>query len=47
MLSFFYDLLLFLIGVVALPRLVWQRIRYGKYKNSLESGWGGNFLQRV
>lgn len=39
--SFFYDILLFLLGIVALPKLLWQRIRFGKYKKSFleRLGW--------
>lgn len=40
LLSLIYDIFLLLIGIVALPRLVWQRIRHGKYKNSLRERLG-------
>ncbi|MFI5333670.1 MAG: 3-deoxy-D-manno-octulosonic acid transferase [Chlamydiales bacterium] len=40
MLSIFYNFLLFLIGIIALPRLFWLRVRHGKYKNSLRARLG-------
>ncbi len=41
MLSFIYDLLLLLLGLIALPKLLWQWIKLGKYRNSLGErlGW--------
>jgi 3-deoxy-D-manno-octulosonic-acid transferase len=40
MFSFFYDLALFLLGLVALPKILWQRVRHGKYKSSMSSRFG-------
>ncbi|MBI2743279.1 MAG: 3-deoxy-D-manno-octulosonic acid transferase [Chlamydiales bacterium] len=41
LLSFIYDLLLLLLGLVALPKLLWHRIKLGKYRKSLGErlGW--------
>lgn len=40
MFSLLYDLVLFFVGLAALPRLLWERLRYGKYKNSLRQRLG-------
>lgn len=40
MLSLFYDLALFVVGLCALPHLIWQRFRHGKYRKSLAARLG-------
>ena len=42
MFSFFYNCILFLIGLVALPQLLWQWLRYGKYRATLSQRLGLN-----
>ncbi len=38
--SLFYDLILLLIGLVALPKLLWQCFRLGKYRSSFKARFG-------
>lgn len=42
MISFFYDLALFIVGLIALPRLLWLWLRVGKYRNSFKARFGMN-----
>lgn len=41
LLSACYDLLLLLLALIALPKLLWQRFKYGKYQKSIKErlGW--------
>lgn len=38
--TFFYDLILLLLGLIALPKILWQWLRHGKYKESLKARLG-------
>ena len=40
MFSLLYDFSLLLLGLIALPKLLWGRLRYGKYRESLPSRFG-------
>lgn len=40
MLSLFYNLILFLLGLLVLPKFLWQRFRYGKYRHSIAQRLG-------
>lgn len=40
MLSLFYNIILFLLGLLVLPKFLWQRFRYGKYRHSIAQRLG-------
>lgn len=42
MFSIFYDFILFLLGLAALPKLLWQWVILGKYRESLSERFGFN-----
>lgn len=41
--AFFYNVLLFILAIIALPKTLYHRLRYGKYKESLSKKMGIDF----
>lgn len=43
MFGIFYDFALWILLIIALPKLIYQRLKYGKYRNSIPQRFGKDF----